>query len=88
MKEKKVSYRQRGKMQVEARISERVHSGFDPDPCEEMGEGKGKRREGEIVTESRMPPLQKERVTKMSELYRTSGGRAAQPLGCKVGGRG
>ena len=44
---------------MEAGISGRVHSVLDPNPCEEMGEGKGKGREGEIVTESRRPPLQK-----------------------------
>lgn len=41
--------------------SGRVLSGLDPDPWKEMEEGKGKGREGETVTASRRPQLQKGR---------------------------
>lgn len=49
---------------MEARISWGVHSGLDPDPYEEMWEGKGKGREGETVIASWRTLLQKGRVTK------------------------
>lgn len=46
---------------MEAGISGRVLSGLDPDPCEEMEDGKGKKREGETVTALRRPQLLKGR---------------------------